>query len=207
MRHPIVIVLWAALSAAALAQSPTPAETLFRNVRVFDGKSTSTSAPTDVLVRGDRIAAVGPGAATPLQATVIDGTGRTLTPGLIDAHTHIMMAELPATALLTADIGYVTCLPAAWPRRCSIRLHVIRDAGGPAFGLKRAIDAGVASGPRIWVAGAIVSQTVGPRRLPLSGRGARGAGLAWLHRPAGIHRRCGQPGSRAPACARAASAG
>ncbi|HEX6178595.1 MAG TPA: CIA30 family protein [Thermoanaerobaculia bacterium] len=59
---------------------------LFRNARVFDG--TRVVESTDVLVRDGKIAAVGKRLAVPKQATVVDATGKTLLPGLIDSHTH-----------------------------------------------------------------------------------------------------------------------
>jgi imidazolonepropionase-like amidohydrolase len=67
--------------------------TLIQNVRVFDGERVIPA--TDVLVDRDRIAAVGaePGAAD----EVVDGTGRTLLPGLIDAHTHTGDGDLALT--------------------------------------------------------------------------------------------------------------
>lgn len=61
---------------------------LFRDVRLFDGRDVHRSR--DVLVRGDTIAAVGPGVDAPEGATVIEGGGRTLLPGLIDAHVHTL---------------------------------------------------------------------------------------------------------------------
>ena len=92
----------AALSLMALGQASTvhsqnnpPANvtaTLFRNVRIFDGKSASLSAPSNVLVKGNIIERIStePIAAEP-GVTVIAGNGRTLMPGLIDAHWHAML--------------------------------------------------------------------------------------------------------------------
>lgn len=62
------------------------ADVLFRNARVFDG--TRAVAGQDVLVRDGKIAAVGKGLAAPEGVEVVDATGKTLLPGLIDAHTH-----------------------------------------------------------------------------------------------------------------------
>ena len=70
----------------ALASSAGAADVLFRNARVFDG--TRSVEATDVLVRDGKIAAVGKQLTAPAKATVIDATGKTLLPGLIDAHAH-----------------------------------------------------------------------------------------------------------------------
>ena len=78
-------------------QAAPPAATLFQNVRVFNGTD-KLSPPTNVLVVGKKITAIGASAASP-GATVIEGGGRTLMPGLIDAHTHIMFASIPQLAI------------------------------------------------------------------------------------------------------------
>jgi imidazolonepropionase-like amidohydrolase len=140
-------------------------EVLFANVRIFDGVSASLSEPSDVLVRGNTIAAV---SAQPIPAgggeerAVIDGAGRVLMPGLIDAHYHAAFATLPLAALATADPGYVQIQAAAGAGEALLRgFTTVRDVGGPVFGLKRAIDEGVTAGPRIYPSGAFISQTSG----------------------------------------------
>jgi imidazolonepropionase-like amidohydrolase len=80
------------IAVAVLTALPSPlcarqAPLLFRNARVFDG--TAVLQGTDVLVRDGLIAEVGRGLAAPAGATVIDAAGRTLLPGLIDAHAHV----------------------------------------------------------------------------------------------------------------------
>ena len=75
------------LSACAAGMAQTADATLFRNVRVYDGKNARLSAPSQVLVRGEvieRISATSMEA--PAGATVIDGQSRTLMPRLIDNH-------------------------------------------------------------------------------------------------------------------------
>jgi len=95
-------------------------------------------------------------------ALVIDGGGRVLMPGLIDAHYHIMLASLPLPALMVADIGDITLAAAAEAERLLLRgFTTICDMAGPAFPLKRAIDAGLVPGPRIFPSGAMISQTSG----------------------------------------------
>jgi adenine deaminase len=77
-----------------------PIATLFKNARVFDGKSDKVTASTSVLVIGNKIEKIGDGTAAPETATVIDAGGRTLMPGLIDAHWHAMLVRpSPAEAV------------------------------------------------------------------------------------------------------------
>jgi len=65
-----------------------PAAVLVRNATVWTSAAAGTLAATDLLVRDGRIAAIGPGLSAPPGAVLIDATGRHLTPGLIDAHSH-----------------------------------------------------------------------------------------------------------------------
>jgi imidazolonepropionase-like amidohydrolase len=158
----VLVLLAVAAPSGRAAESSTP-EILFRNVRVFDGRSTTLSSPTAVLVRGNRIAAIGAGAVPAHPAvTIIDGGGRTLMPGLIDAHVHIMFATIPQLAVLTSDIGFVNVAAAKAANDMLLRgFTSIRDLGGPVFGLKQGIDAGLVAGPRIWPSGAFISQSGG----------------------------------------------
>lgn len=66
-----------------------------RDVRVFDGERTLANAT--VVVREGRVVAVGPNAAIPAGLEVVDGRGRTLLPGLIDAHVHTYEHALAET--------------------------------------------------------------------------------------------------------------
>jgi imidazolonepropionase-like amidohydrolase len=160
-------------NAAAEGVPPAgPPQTLFTNVRVFDGASSELSVPTSVLVRGNTIASIG-GSAASAAAVLIDGGGRTLMPGLIDSHTHVMFATVPQMVLLTADIGFINIAASKAATDMLMRgVTSIRDMGGPVFGLKRAIDAGIIAGPRIWPSGAFISQSGGhgdfrlPNELP-----------------------------------------
>jgi imidazolonepropionase-like amidohydrolase len=65
----------------------SPGSILFRNVRVFDGAGVASGVDS-VVVENGHITAVGAGLAAPTGAQIVDGTGDTLLPGLIDAHTH-----------------------------------------------------------------------------------------------------------------------
>lgn len=152
--------------AAPLAAQDTPApEVVFTNVRVFDGTADTLSAPTSVVVRGNVIAAIGPDAApVSTEATVIDGTGQTLMPGLIDNHVHMMFNSLSPAAMAAPDMSLekVMQLSAAQSRAMLLRgFTAVRDVGGPSFMLKQMIDSGKLMGPRIWPSGPMISQTSG----------------------------------------------
>ena len=152
--------------AAPLAAQEAPApEVVFTNVRVFDGTADALSAPTTVVVRGNVIAAIGPEAAPASPgAKVIDGTGQTLMPGLIDNHVHMMFNSLSPAAMAAPDMSLekVMQLSAAQSRAMLLRgFTAVRDVGGPSFMLKKLIDNGTVMGPRIWPSGPMISQTSG----------------------------------------------
>src|SRR6516162_4285589 len=150
---------------AAATAAPKVAITLFKNVRIFDGKAEKLTNPSNVIVRGNIIESVSSGSIqSPADAnvTVIDGGGRTLMPGLIDVHWHAMFIRGTPAELETNDVGYSNLLAAAEARDTLLRgFTTVRDVGGPSFGLKRAIDEGIVPGPRIWPSGAILTVTSG----------------------------------------------
>jgi hypothetical protein len=161
-------------ASVALAQDVQPTFVLFQNVRIFDGKGSALSVPSNVLVRGNKIERI---SAAPIQVehsaivTTVNGGGRTLMPGLIDAHVSIY--NMPNAVLVTADPNYQQIRQAASARYVLLAgFTSVRDMGGPVFGLKRAIDEGLVDGPRIWPSGAMISQTSGhgeyrlPNQLP-----------------------------------------
>ncbi|MGH6797162.1 MAG: amidohydrolase family protein [Roseiarcus sp.] len=135
----------------------------FTNARLFDGKSDALLHDLRVVVDGKTIKAVEPAeAALDAGVRIIDCGGRVLMPGLIDAHWHAMMAPLPLTVLMTADVGYINLVAADEAKKTLMRgFTSVRDMAGPTFGLKRAIDGGLVPGPRIWPSGAMISQTGG----------------------------------------------
>lgn len=150
------------VAGSAVAQpAPAEQETLFRNVRIFDGKGSSLSAPTNVLVRGNIIAAIGPAVGGP-GATTIEGAGRTLMPGLIDAHWHTTLVRPTPEQAIFGDIGFTNLIAGIEATATLMRgFTTVRDMGGPSFGLKQAIDMGAIAGPRIWPAGAMITITSG----------------------------------------------
>jgi len=124
--------------------------TVFQNVRIFDGKSSALSGPKNVLVRGDHIERI---SAEPIQVDgsattlLVDGSGRTLMPGLIDMHWHTMLVRPTPVQLLTGDVGHLNLAAGAEATATLMRgFTTVRDMGGPSFGLKRAVDEGIMAG-------------------------------------------------------------
>lgn len=159
-----VALLLSALPQAVVAQSSAPPETVFRNVRVLDVVKGELGPATDVLVRGNTIAAIGSSVQASSRAVVIEGRSRTLMPGLIDAHVHIGFGSLLLTQLYdpkTTPDKIGTAMTASAGQMLLRGFTAVRDMGGPIFPLKRAIDAGKIPGPRIWPSGAVISQTSG----------------------------------------------
>ncbi len=111
---PTLLVALVLAASAAHAQSVPAQAVLIENVRIFNGTSDRLSPPSNVLVVGNRIERISAG---PIPAndpsrttTVIAGGGRTLMPGMIDAHAHLMFATVPQLVLLTSDITYSASL-------------------------------------------------------------------------------------------------
>src|SRR5215467_11254389 len=83
------------LKSPAQIETPQPKTTLFQNVRVFDGKSDKLSKPMNVLVRENKIEEISAETVPTdrrADTLLINGAGRTLMPGLIDNHVHVMLA-------------------------------------------------------------------------------------------------------------------
>ncbi|WP_127347405.1 metal-dependent hydrolase family protein [Pseudidiomarina mangrovi] len=185
MNKSLVLVLGILLTLANQSLKAEQITTvLFEQVRIFDGEKLALSAPMNVLVRGNVIDTISSSPITLAdgeQARIIAGNGRTLMPGLIDAHWHTMLASLPMQALLVADIGYINLVAGQQAEQTLMRgFTSVRDLSGPAFGLKRAIDDGVIKGPRIWPSGAMISQTGGHGdfRFPYEVPAPNNAGLS-----------------------------
>ena len=170
-------------SPAAPAPVPghKPQAVEFRNVRIFDGHSDKLSAPSNVRVVGNRIEKIST-EALPAEpgVTVIDGGGRTLMPGLIDTHWHTMLVRpTPTQADRLGDVGYLNLVAGAEATDTLMRgFTTVRDLGGPAFGLKRAIDEGIVAGPRIYPVRRDDHRHQRPRRLPPAVRSCRAPSAA-----------------------------
>ena len=164
------------LLAAILLSAPALADTfILRPARVFDGVNPAPHEGWSVLVEGDRISAVGPNVAAPPGAKVIDLTGTTLMPGLIEGHSHLFLHPYNETLWEDQVLHEPLALRTA---RAVVHARVTLEAGftterdlgteGAGFadvGLKQAINQGIVPGPRMLVASkAIVARgAYGPK--------------------------------------------
>jgi imidazolonepropionase-like amidohydrolase len=137
------------------------ASTLFTNARIVDGTAPEAGAPVSVLVEGGTIREVGK-AVTSAKAKVVDLKGKTLMPGLIDAHVHVVagVADLGRNAQLPDSL--VTARSFVIMREMLMRgFTTVRDVGGADFGLKQATEEGHFPTPRLVISGKALSQTGG----------------------------------------------
>lgn len=159
------VVAAASIGATCAHAQERTAVIVFENVRIFDGTRPSLSAPSNVLVRGNIIEKI---STSPIptdrraDTQVVAGGGRVLMPGLSDMHWHAMMARPTPAQMLSSGVGYTTLLAGAEATATLMRgFTSVRDMGGPAFDLKRAIDDGLLPGPRIYPSGAVITITGG----------------------------------------------
>ncbi|MCW2308011.1 metal-dependent hydrolase family protein [Rhodobium gokarnense] len=158
----IATALILSVSAAVAQDDSTKTTVLFENVRVFDGTGSALGNPTNVLIKGNMIDAIGPDVTADGDATIIAGDGRTLMPGLSDCHWHTMQSSVTNIELLTRDHNYVAVAMVLGIERVLMQgITTIRDAGGNVFGIKAMIDEGRIPGPRILPSGAFLTQTSG----------------------------------------------
>ena len=137
------------------------ASTLFTNARIVDGTAPEAGAPVSVLVEGDIIREVGKSVSS-AKARVVDLKRRTLMPGLIDAHVHVIagVADLGLNSRLPDSLVAVRSLVIM--REMLMRgFTTVRDVGGADFGLKQATEEGEFPTPRLVISGKALSQTGG----------------------------------------------
>lgn len=167
LKRSIATALFATLAMAiavpALAQESAPEpETLFTNVNVFDGVHEALIENANVLVEGNLIKTVSTDPIAAEGATVINGGGRTMIPGLIDVHWHVLFNYVPQSDLLTSDFEHLVVMGLKGAEATLMRgFTTVRDVGGNPFSIKKAIDAGIYPGPRIFPSGPMISQTGG----------------------------------------------
>jgi imidazolonepropionase-like amidohydrolase len=164
----------------AHAQSTSkPADTVYllKPARIFDGESAQPHGNWVVLVRGEKIEAVGPAneVKAPANVKVVELPGLTLMPGLIDAHSHVLLHPYSETIWNDQVAKEALSLRVA---RATNHLRntimagftTLRDlgtegAGYADVGLKQAVQQGILSGPRLIIAtrAIVATGTYGPK--------------------------------------------
>jgi imidazolonepropionase-like amidohydrolase len=159
----LLAIAIAIFALSAKAADETPSQTLFTNVAVFNGSDDKLYVGLNVLVEGAFIKAISEDQIkTNEGASVIDGQSRTLMPGLIDGHTHIMINGDYGAVERDMDLVGLGIRGAIVAKDFLMDgFTSLRDMGGPSFSVKRAVDSGLIPGPRIYPAGAFLSQTSG----------------------------------------------
>lgn len=137
-------------------------QTLFENASVLDCEQGTLLPDRSVLVEDGTIVAVdGPGLRAD-GATRVDVHGRTLMPGLIDAHVHVTVVSTDVWGMAEWSPTYVAARAARVMQGMLQRgFTTVRDVGGADFGIAAAADEGYFEGPRIIFGGKMLSQTGG----------------------------------------------
>ena len=160
----LVAGLLACTALPAVAEEEVPA-ILFTNVNVFDGFGPDLIEGANVLVEGNVITQVSTDPIDAEGAFVVDASGKTMTPGLIDMHQHVMLNPPEGTA------AYQTRWDEASGGAMAIHhmnqnilmkgITTVRDIAGDPLDIAKAIDMGLLPGPRVYSSGGAISQTGG----------------------------------------------
>lgn len=166
LRYCLFLFFFSFLSfTVAQAQEKSEKRILFSNVRVFDGISPQLSQPVNVYIKGNKIEKIDAKTiAVSGDVVRIDGKGKTLMPGLIDVHVHLTFGAMTMEQMMSPDFSEETAMKFVGQSAEATLMRgftSVRDAGGPIFPLKTAIDKQQIKGPRIWPSGATISQTAG----------------------------------------------
>jgi imidazolonepropionase-like amidohydrolase len=156
------LLLLLSLFLAPPAAAQEAAVTVLRPARVFDGMNPRPHEGWAVVVRSDRIEAVGPNLPVPAGAKVVELPGTTLMPGMIEGHSHLFLHPYNETSWDDQVLKEPEALRTARAvnhARATLRagFTTVRDlgtegAGYADVGLKQAIDEGIVPGPRMLIA-------------------------------------------------------
>lgn len=135
---------------------------LFKNAALLDPARAELQGDHDVLVEDGLIKEVSDRPLQAASARVIDLKGKTLMPGLIDLHVHVIAVELNLAQQVHMPNVLVTFRSAPILRGMLRRgFTTVRDAGGAGHAFKQAVELGLVQGPRLFVSGRALSQTGG----------------------------------------------
>jgi imidazolonepropionase-like amidohydrolase len=137
-------------------------QTLFIHARLFDGRNADCPEGVSVLVEDDRIREVSERTLLAPSARVIDVGGRTLMPGLIDAHIHAFASDVSVQRIEAFGETYRTAHAVRMlGHALASGFTTVRDIGGGNYSLHKALADRLFAGPRYLYAGKILSMTGG----------------------------------------------
>jgi imidazolonepropionase-like amidohydrolase len=135
---------------------------LFRNFNMLDPARDEIVGGHQMLVEGRTIREISDKPIGSAEAEVIDCGGHTLMPGLIDCHVHVVLSEVFIRQLENMPLTLMTARAMVAMRQMLDRgFTSVRDTGGADWGLKSAIDEGLITGPRLFIAGRAIGPTGG----------------------------------------------
>lgn len=141
---------------------PAIHDIVLKNANILDTVEGTLLGEHSVLLRDGRIAEIATGDIQREGAEVMDLRGRTLMPGLCDAHVHVTAFTADFAKLKATSPFYVTARAAETLRGMARRgFTTVRDAGGADWGLAKAVEEGLIDGPRVLFCGHALSQTGG----------------------------------------------
>src|ERR1700712_2593453 len=129
----------------------------FKNFEMLDPEAGELRGGHELVVEGDTIREISAKPIKLAQASVIDCGGRTLMPGLIDSHVHVVLSEVVIRNMENVPLTLMTARAARLMHNMLDRgFTSVRDTGGADWGLKEATDKGLIPGPRLFIAGRAV---------------------------------------------------
>lgn len=135
---------------------------LFKNFVMLDPERDEVLEGFNLLVEGDRIREVSERPIRTDDAAVIDCGGRTLMPGLIDSHVHVVLSEVFLRNLENMPITLMTAnAMVAMQSMLDRGFTSVRDTGGADWGLRTAVEEGLIAGPRLFISGRAIGPTGG----------------------------------------------
>jgi imidazolonepropionase-like amidohydrolase len=152
----------AALRVASQRETLSMAQILFKNARLLDPHADALQGGVSVLVEGETIREVSAKPIKAPKADVVDCKDRTLMPGLIDCHVHVMLSEVNIRYLEAIPLTMMTVRAAALMRGMIDRgFTTVRDTGGADWGMRDGVAQGHLPGPRMFIAGRALGPTGG----------------------------------------------
>lgn len=163
IKHAVLAFLMFVWTTHVFSQTK-PNQVLIQDVHIFDGKENKL-IKGHILIEGNLIKTISTNKIVPAsdsKITVVDGQGKYVIPGLIDAHSHLLFESITQMQASMYDYAFLNLFAAKAAENQLLRgFTTVRDLGGGALTLAKAIDMGLVTGPRVYASGAFISQTGG----------------------------------------------